>query len=69
MAMTDSGLSAAIKAAIIEISGSPSNATELQNFCDALGKAVVEYVKANATVTGIVGSGAGSGGNVTGTVS
>lgn len=36
---------------------------------DALGPTLVTYITANALVTGTVTSGAGSGGNVTGTVS
>jgi len=68
MPMTDSGLSSAIKAAIIDLFGTPADPTKLQGTCDAFGKAIVEYIKANAQVTGTVTSGAGAGGLVTGTV-
>jgi hypothetical protein len=68
MPMTDSGLSAAIKSAIEGLSGAPSDPAELQKFCDALGQAIVEYLKANALVSGTVTSGAGAGGSVTGSL-
>ena len=48
MAMTEAGMSAAIKAAIEALSGPPDDATELQNFCDALAMAIVTYLQANA---------------------
>ena len=51
MPMTDAGMSAAIKSAIEALEGSPLSDAELQNFSDALGKAIVEYIKANALVT------------------
>lgn len=71
MPMTDSGMSAAIKAAIIAKKGAPpaAGAQDLQDFCDSVGKAVVEYIQANAVVTGEVTSGSGAGGTVTGSVS
>lgn len=73
MAMTDAGMSAAIKSALEALIGTPENPTELQNFTDALGRAIVEYIKANAVVTsaGTVTSGGGAGETVatTGTVS
>lgn len=52
MAMTNSGMSAAIKTEIQAIPGiSITDEQELENFCDAVGKAIVEYIQANADVT------------------
>jgi len=66
MAMTETGMGAAIKAAIIALSGAPANDTELTNFCNALGKAIVDYIQANAVANGTCPSGGGplSGGTV-----
>ena len=54
MAMTGSGLSAAIKAAIEAnynpVYGTPKSDTQLQLFCDALGDAIVTYIQGNAEV-------------------
>ena len=53
MAMTNSGLSAKIKSEIEAVYGSPTGSfgtQKLQDFCDALGAAVVEYLKANMEV-------------------
>lgn len=50
MPMSDAGLSTAIEAAIVSFSGAPSNSGELKDLCDALGQAIVEYIKANAQV-------------------
>ena len=49
--MTDAGMSAAIKSAIEGKRGPPTTDQELQDFCDALGMAIVEYIKSNAEVS------------------
>lgn len=49
MAMTEAGLSAAIKAEIIAEFG-PNPTPEFQQWCDAMGKAIIQYIKANADV-------------------
>ena len=49
MPMTDAGLSAAIKAKL-ESNFTFVDMTQLQNFCDDLGAAIVEYIQANVTV-------------------
>lgn len=70
MPLVDAGLGAAIKTAIITANGVPTDDAKLTSFCNALGMAIVEYIKANAIVTitqAIVTSGAGAGGTVTGT--
>lgn len=53
MAMTESGMSSAILSAIqtyFTASGSQGTTWQTQ-FADALGKAIVDYIQANATVT------------------
>lgn len=68
--MTDAGMSAALKTEL-EAVYTILDAATLQKFCDAAGKAIVEYIKANAevppgiSVTTSGGSGATDG---TGTV-
>jgi hypothetical protein len=61
MAMTSAGLSAAIKAAIqSEYGGPPPNAfglQQLQQFCDALGNAIVPYIQANMDISPTAHSG------------
>lgn len=66
MSMTDAGLSAAIKGEIISRRGAPADDAELQQFCDAVGTAVVDYIKANAevTVTGVQSGGASASGTI-----
>lgn len=54
MAMTNAGLSAKIKTEIEAIYGAADSDQKLQDFCDALGKAIVEYVTANAVVATVV---------------
>lgn len=67
MPMSDAGMSAAIKSALEAIKGGPVTDADLQKFCDAMGQAIVEYVKANAQVhVSGVQSGAGT---ATGTIS
>lgn len=48
--ITIPGLSSSIKGAIIAEFGTPTNATELQNFCDALATGIVPYLIANTEV-------------------
>ena len=70
MALVGPALGAQIKTEIIAAFGPPADAEQLTKFCNALGKAIVEYVQASATVTinnAVVVSGAGAGGQVTGT--
>lgn len=62
------GLKAAIIAAEDAVYGPAAIPAEQEKFAGALAKAIVEYIQANALVTGTVTSGAGSGGTVTGTV-
>lgn len=69
MAMTNGGLSAKIKTEIEAIYGAPDDDARLQQFCDALGKAIVEYIQANAVVTASGPDPQGGTQNVTGTVS
>lgn len=66
MAMNAAGMGAAIKTEILAIPGiTITNASELDKFCNAVGKAVVEYIQANAetsvTTTCPAGSGSGTG--------
>jgi hypothetical protein len=52
MPMTGSGMAGAIDSAIASIPGiNITEPAELQNFCNALGDAIVAYIQANATVT------------------
>jgi hypothetical protein len=60
MALTVSGMSAAIKAQLdaqfpVGTGGGPAR----QNFCDAVATGVVNYLTANAIVTGVCPSGGG----------
>lgn len=58
MAMSNSGMSAAIKSEIQAIPGiNITDEQELEKFCDAIGKAIVEYLKNNAQLNGIVDGG------------
>lgn len=69
--MTNAGLAAAIKAKIIAEKGAAQDTAELDEFCDSLAAAIVEYIKANALVTGTatVAGGSSAGAHpVTGTV-
>jgi hypothetical protein len=69
MSLSAAGLGAKIKDEIIAKLGSPTDSTQLEKVSDAIGKAVVDYITANAIVssTGTVTSGAGAGGAVTAT--
>lgn len=51
MALAQSTLSAKIQAEIIILYGVADDATTLQNFADALAKAVVDEIQQNAVVT------------------
>lgn len=50
MALSNSGLSDKIKQEIIAKKGAPEDASKLQDWCDAVAKAIVEYITANAVV-------------------
>lgn len=70
MPMTGMALGALIKTKIIAKKGAPASDQDLKDFCDAVGEAVVEYIQSDAKVTidnATVISGAGAGGQVTGT--
>lgn len=76
MAMTESGMAAAIKTEIEAIPGiSITDDAELQKFCDAIGKAVVTYIQGNAEVSSSGATGSGPPGgplpitNLAGTIS
>jgi hypothetical protein len=72
MALTQASLSSKIQAEIVALYGVADDPSRLQDFADAIAKAVVDEIQANAVVssTGTVTSGAGAGGAVvtTGTV-
>lgn len=68
MALTQASLATKIQAEIIAQFGAPADAGTLQKFANAIAKAVVDEIQANAIVTGTVTSGMGAGGAVTGTV-
>lgn len=73
MALTQASLSTKIQTEIIAEFGAPDDSSILTKFCDAVAKAVVDEIQANAVVntTGTVTSGMGAGGATvaTGTVS
>lgn len=68
MALTQASLATKIQAEIIAQFGAPADSSVLLKFANAIAKAVVDEIQANAVVTGTVTSGAGSGGAVTGSV-
>jgi len=68
MPLTKAALSTKIQTEIIAVFGAADDASKMKDFADALAKAIVDEIKANALVTGTVTSGAGAGGTVTGTV-
>lgn len=68
MAMSSSGLSAKIKSEMQALLGSAADDAKLQTFCDAIGKAVVDYLKSSAQVTGTCTTPAGPG-TITGALS
>lgn len=73
MPLTQASLSGKLKTEIENLYGPADNNQRLQDFCDAVAKAVVEEIQTNAVVntTGTVTSGVGAGGSTvaTGTVS
>jgi len=72
MALTQASLSSKIQAEIINLYGVADDSAKLKDFADAIAKAVVDEIQANAvvTTTGTVTSGPGAGGTTasTGTV-
>lgn len=66
MAITQAALATKIQTEIIAQFGTPADAAILQKFANAIAKAVVDEIHANATITGTgtVTSGAGAGGAV-----
>lgn len=66
MAIAQATLSTKIQTEIIALYGAPDDAAKLKDFADAIAKAVVDEIHANATITGsgTVTSGPGSGGAV-----
>lgn len=67
MALSESVLSGKIKTEI-ESFLTIQDSDQLQDFCDAIAKSVVDHVNESAEVTGTVTSGTGAGGSVVGTV-
>lgn len=71
MAMTGTGMSAAIKSALTGLGwfgGDADSQAAQQEFCDAIGDAVVSYIQSSATVLPtLLFAPGGSGGPVTGT--
>lgn len=68
MALTQTSLSTKIQAEIINLYGVADNSARLKDFADAIAKAVVDEIQANAVTTTVVGGGS-SAGTYTGTVS
>lgn len=69
MALQGQALGAAIQTQILAIPGiNVTNTAELTAFCNAIGNAIVAYLKNSAVVSGNVTSGSGSGGQVVGTL-
>jgi hypothetical protein len=68
MPMTIAGLKQALKDEISDVKNVEDDGA-LDEMAEAIATAVVEYIQANALVTGTVTSGVGAGGAVTGTVS
>lgn len=69
MSLTQASLSTKIHTEIVAQYGAADDDSKLTKFCDAIAKAVVEEIQANAVVntTGTVTSGPGTGGSVTST--
>lgn len=71
MALTQASLSTKLQAEIIALYGAADDSARLKDFCDAVAKAVVDEIQANAvvtvTVTGVQGGPGSAPG--TGTVS
>lgn len=66
MSMTGPGLAAVIKSEVIAEYGPPDDESKLDNFANALGQAIVEYIQANAvvTVTGVSSGGSSASGTI-----
>jgi len=70
MALTQASLSTKIQTEIIALYGVADDSALLKKFADAIAKAVVDEIQANAVVSGTVtGGGSSSGSAITGTVS
>lgn len=69
MALTQASLATKIQTEIIAQFGAPDDAGILQKFADAIAKAVVDEIQANAEVTASGPDPQGGTQNVTGTVS
>ena len=69
MSLTQASLSTKIHTEIVAQYGAADDDAKLTKFCDAIAKAVVDEIQANAvvTTTGTVTSGPGTGGSVTST--
>jgi len=69
MALTQASLSTKIQTEIIALYGVADNSARLKDFADAIAKAVVDEIQANAVVNGTVtGGGSSSGSAIEGTV-
>ena len=70
MAMSQATLSTKIQTEIIALYGAADDSALLKKFADAIAKAVVDEIQANAEVNGTVtGGGSSSGSAIAGTVS
>jgi len=52
VALSQAGLSSKIETELKAVYGEPADATKLKSFCDAVAKAVVDEIKANAQAAG-----------------
>ena len=69
MPLTKESLSTKIQTEIIALYGAADDSSKLKDFADAIAKAVVDEIQANAVVTGTVtGGGSSSGSAISGTV-
>jgi len=69
MALTQASLSTKIQTEIIALYGAADDSALLKKFADAIAKAVVDEIQANAVVVGTVtGGGSSSGSAIGGTV-
>ena len=67
MALTQASLSTKIQTEIVALYGVADNAARLKDFADAIAKAVVDEIQANAVVLPTALNAPGGGGAVTGT--
>lgn len=67
MPLTQASLAAKISSEIAALYGAPADAAKLQSFADAIAKAIVDELKANAvvTVTGVTAGGGSAVGKIT----